>query len=53
MLLPFCDSDSNTQLFVKKGVHLSIANRTWTTVKHCDSLPAGTIASYVTLLLQW
>lgn len=52
VLLPFCDSDSNMQLLVKKGVHVSIAKQIWKTVRSCDSMPVAGIINYVTLLLE-
>lgn len=54
VILPFCESDTNTKLLVKKGVHVSIAKQVWLVVGDAGhSLPAKTIVSYVALLLEW
>lgn len=54
VMLPFCESDSNTKLLVRRGVHVAIGQRIWLmTGDNSQALQADTIVQYIYLLLQW
>lgn len=53
-MLPFCESESNTKLLARRGVHVAVGQCIWRMVRDSSQvLQAGAIVQYVLLLLQW